>query len=92
MLTGPGVHEQARMQACGQPHASTYTQANKNTRKHAPGDGSSRARLPPVLSQLMVTWVTQLQARPDTWLEKDEESGEMERGRDDREEWIERKR
>lgn len=47
---------------------STHTHKEENTtkpgHKRAAGDGLSRAQLPPVLSQLLMTWVTQLQAGP----------------------------
>lgn len=59
-LTGPDVHVQARMQ-------STYTRANKNTseqKTHTAAQGVALAcggpSSLPVLSQLPVTWVTQL--------------------------------
>lgn len=38
-------------------------QKHKQAHKHTPEDGSLRSQLPPALSQLLVTWVTQLQTQ-----------------------------
>lgn len=80
------MHEHARTQTCGQPHAPAYTRASEKhaqTHKHTPGGGSSRAQLPPVLSQLMVTWVTQLQesAKMHEWKKKKRDVGVAFEGR-----------
>lgn len=64
-------------------HQHTHRQAkHKQTHKHTPEDGSMRPKLPPVLSQLLVTRVTQLQAQlAQPQLESDED-GKMEKSQE----------
>lgn len=66
-----------RADAARRACASTYAiDIHKGKQKHAraqnmhEGGGLSRVQLPPVLSQLLVTWVTQLRAQSDTKMEK----------------------
>ena len=56
------MRERARMRACGPTACVDTREKHERAHKHAPGGGSSRARFPSVLSQLLVTGVTQLQA------------------------------
>lgn len=58
-----------RVADCTHRHAHAGKQKHKRVHKHSPGDGSSRAQLPPVVSQLLVTWVTQLRAQAETRME-----------------------
>lgn len=87
MLTRSYAREYARMQTCDQLDSSAYTQASKThkhkqTHKHTPEDGSMRPKLPPVLSQLLVTRVTQLQAQlAQPQLESDED-GKMKKSQE----------
>lgn len=71
-LTRPGVHEQARMQAARIDILAGKQKTRASTQTRAGGRPVEGPRSPLVLSQLLVTWVMQLQAQPETRVETDE--------------------